>query len=69
MNKYAKQIKGLDGQIVEVDVYAVLKAFNVTCPARQHAVKKILCTGERGKGDYLQDMREAIEALERGLDL
>lgn len=26
-----------------VDVYAVIDAFNVTCPARAHAIKKLLC--------------------------
>jgi len=40
---------------VLVDVYDVLKAFNVTCPAMQHAIKKMLCSGDRGYKDAEQD--------------
>jgi len=47
----------------------VLVAFAVTCPARQHAVKKLLCSGLRGKGDELADLREAIDALHRAVEL
>lgn len=52
-----------------VDVYAVLEAFNVTCPARQHAIKKLLCSGLRGKGSTEQDLSEARDAITRGLEL
>ena len=55
-----------DGRI---DVYAVLLAFDVTCPARQHAIKKLLCSGLRGKGDVLQDLREAQDAITRSAQL
>ena len=51
------------------DVYSVLDAFDVTCPARQHAIKKLLCSGLRGKGDVLQDLREALEAVERAVQI
>ncbi len=53
----------------KVDVYAVLDAFNVTCPARQHAVKKLLCAGLRGKGDTKQDLREAADAIQRAIQM
>lgn len=52
-----------------IDVYAVLDAFNVTCPARQHAIKKLLCSGIRGKGDVLQDLREAGDAITRAIQM
>lgn len=52
-----------------VDVYAVIDAFAVACPARQHAVKKLLCSGIRGKGDTLQDLREAKDAIERSIQM
>jgi hypothetical protein len=52
-----------------VDVYSVLVTFNVTCPARQHAVKKLLCAGLRGKGDELQDLREARDAVDRAIQI
>lgn len=51
----------------KVDVYAVLDAFGVTCPARQHAIKKLLCAGLRGKGDEMQDLREAVDATTRAV--
>ena len=53
----------------KLDVYSVLAAFNVTCPARQHAIKKLLCSGIRGKGDVKQDLCEARDAVDRAIDL
>ena len=53
----------------KADVYAVLEAFAVTCPARQHAIKKLLCTGIRGKGDSSQDLREARDAVDRAIQM
>jgi hypothetical protein len=49
------------------DVYAVLLAFDVRCPARQHAIKKLLCSGLRDKGSVLQDLREARDAVDRAI--
>jgi len=67
MSKYNRKIVVDDyGQ---VDVYAVLEAFSVTCPARQHAIKKLLCAGIRGKGDAMQDLTEAALAVCRAIDL
>lgn len=53
----------------EVDVYAVLEAFGVTCPATQHALKKLLCAGLRGKGDRVKDLTEAVDALRRAIEM
>mgnify|MGYP001232478946 CR=1 FL=1 len=63
-NKYARIIYG-----VEVDVYDVLVAWNVTCPATQHAIKKLLMPGQRGSKDKLQDLEEAKQAIERAIEL
>jgi hypothetical protein len=69
-NKYHRMIHTVNGSPAGlVDVYSVLKAFNVTCPARQHAIKKLLCAGIRGKADERQDLEEARDAIERGLSL
>lgn len=66
-SKYLRNIPCLiNGQ---ADVYAILDAFNVTCPARQHAIKKLLCTGIRGKGDVLQDLCEAMDAVKRAIQM
>jgi len=67
-NKYHREIVGIEGSgKATVDVYSVLSAFNVTCPARQHAIKKLLCAGIRGKGDVTQDLTEARDALGRAI--
>jgi hypothetical protein len=63
-NKYARTIHE-----VEVDVYDVLVAWNVTCPATQHAIKKLLMPGQRGSKDKLQDLQEAEQAIERAIEL
>lgn len=51
------------------DVYAILIAFDVVCPARQHAIKKLLCSGIRGKGDVIQDLKEAKDAITRAIEI
>lgn len=66
-SKYLREIRCLvDGR---VDVYAILEAFAVTCPARQHAIKKLLCSGIRGKGDTAQDLNEARDAIDRAVQM
>lgn len=64
-NKYSREIK----PNVYVDVYDVLKAFNVTCPAMQHAIKKCLASGQRGVKDSVQDKNEAIASINRSIEL
>jgi hypothetical protein len=60
---YSRNIKG-----VSVDVYDVLAAFNITCPAQAHAAKKLLRNG-KGAKSRAQDLREAIVSLERALEM
>lgn len=69
--KYLRPIShGFAGrQTVDVDVYDVLVAFKVTCPARAHAIKKLLCAGQRGKGSVLDDLLGAAEAVAMAVDL
>lgn len=69
--KYLRRIyAAIEGsRCMEVDVYCVLKAFNVTCPARAHAVKKLLCPGGRGKGSEVDDLVGAIAAINRAVEL
>ncbi|QYW02027.1 hypothetical protein PQD74_gp024 [Stenotrophomonas phage Siara] len=59
---YKKDVSHLD----MLDVYRVLRLFNVTDPCIQHAVKKLLVAGGRGAGKgFLKDIQEAIDSLER----
>lgn len=49
-----------------IDVYRVLRLFNVADPCLQHAIKKLLVAGGRGGGkDIRQDIQEAIDTLVR----
>jgi len=64
-NKYQREIK----PGVNVDVYDVLVAFNVTCPAMAHAIKKCLAPGQRGVKSAKQDKEEAIASIERSIDM
>jgi hypothetical protein len=63
-NKYQVNCKG-----ISIDVYDVLKAFNVQNPAIQHAIKKLLKGGERGIKSKVQDYTEAIESINRAIEL
>jgi len=64
-SKYNREILGLDGRKALVDVYRVLVAFEIADPELQHALKKLLCLGIRGKGDYRQDLEEAVLSLNK----
>jgi len=73
-SKYLREIHGVysttgDKQSVQVDVYAVLEAFGVTCPARAHCIKKLLACGNRGKGNEMLDLIGAEAAVARAIDL
>jgi hypothetical protein len=57
------------GLSVTVDVYDVLRAFGVSCPALQHAVKKLLCAGLRGNKSAEQDIDEAANSCRRAIEL
>lgn len=58
---YFKDVSNL----LEIDVYRVLKLFDVTDPCIQHAVKKLLCAGGRGVKNVDKDVHEAIDSLLR----
>lgn len=63
-NKYNRQCKG-----VTIDVYDVLKAFEVTDPALQHLIKKVLCAGLRGHKNKEQDLIDILDSANRALEL
>lgn len=64
-NKYMREI----APGVWVDVYAVLKAWNVTNPALQHLIKKALQPGDRGHKTIVQDMQDIIDSAIRAKEL
>lgn len=64
MNKYQRHVPS-----TTIDIYDVLKAWGVTCPAIQHAIKTLLQPGERGHKDKLTDLREALASVERAIQM
>ena len=65
MSHYFKDVQTLK----HIDVYRVLVLFGVTDPCLQHAIKKLLCAGNRGVKDELKDVQEAIASLLRYLEM
>jgi hypothetical protein len=63
-SKYHREIKG-----AVIDVYDILNAYEVKCPAVAHAVKKLLMLGRRGYKDYSQDLSEAGFSIDRAKSL
>ena len=47
-----------------IDTYDVARAFNITDPAHNHALKKVLVTGGRNEKGTVQDIDEAIWSLQ-----
>lgn len=53
-----------------IDVYRTLELFGVTDQALGHAIKKLMCAGQRGAGkSFEQDVREAVDTLNRRLQM
>ena len=55
--------------IAEIDVYTVLKLFDVTDPCLQHIVKKALCAGKRGHKDMMEDLQNIVDTAIRAVEL
>lgn len=70
-NKYLRDIRSAVTGVgkLQIDVYSVLEAFKVTCPATSHAIKKLLCADIRGKGSKLDDLKGALAAVNRAIEL
>lgn len=63
VNKYSKQVIGLDGTKTTIDVYRLLDAFDVRSHELGHAIKKLLMPGLRHDKSAEQDLLEAIQAI------
>lgn len=62
---YFRDVSHLEG----LDIYRILALYEVTDPAIQHAVKKLLCAGSRGVKDRERDYREAVDSINRALEM
>lgn len=70
LRKHSHYFKDVS-HLTQIDVYRVCERFQIQDPsgAIQHAIKKILLPGQRGGKDREKDIREAIDSLERYLDM
>ncbi len=62
---YTRDVKHLD----KIDIYRILDLYGVESPALQHAIKKLLCSGQRGYKNEYQDVVEAAKSIDRWLDM
>lgn len=64
---YFKDVSSLD----VIDVYRVCDLFGVddSSGATQHAIKKLLCAGQRGAKGRAKDYQEAIDTLTRRVEM
>ena len=53
----------------KLDIYRILKLYEVSDPCLQHAIKKLLCAGKRGIKNQTQDINEAMQSLKRFLEM
>jgi hypothetical protein len=67
--EFPHYFKELPAGTTHVDIYMVLALFDVTDQAIGHAVKKLMCPGQRGDKSKMQDLEEAVKTLKRGLDV
>lgn len=52
-----------------IDIYRILDLYRVYDPAIGHAVKKLLCAGQRGVKDARQDLIEAMSSIDRAISM
>lgn len=53
----------------EIDIYRMIQLLQITDPAMQHAFKKVAMAGKRGAKNAEQDAREAIDSVNRFLQM
>lgn len=66
---YPHYFKKIPEGVSHIDIYAVLRLWEVTDPALQHAVKKLLCSGNRGAKNRETDLREARDSIDRAIEM
>lgn len=70
MKKHSHYHKDVSG-LATIDVYRVCDLFGVQDPsgATQHAIKKLLLPGQRGGKSMRQDLQEAVDSLNRRIQM
>lgn len=62
---YDRDISHLD----KLDFYRLADLYSVKGHQQFQAMKKVILAGQRGNKDFEQDIKEAIQALERLLEM
>lgn len=59
------------GHLLTMDVYRLCERFEINDPsgATQHAIKKLVCAGQRGSKGLLQDLQEAVDTINRRIEM
>lgn len=65
--EYPHYYKRVPQGVTHLDVYAVLRMWEVSDPAVAHALKKLLCAGTRGSKARAQDLKEAVVSINRAI--
>lgn len=69
MPRHSHYFKSVE-HLSKLDVYRVLSLYGVVDPCVQHAIKKLLVTGNRAGGKTAaQDVQDAIDSLRRWQDM
>ena len=57
--------------MLTMDVYRLCERFEINDPsgATQHAIKKLVCAGQRGSKGLLQDLQEAVDTINRRIEM
>lgn len=66
-NKFGHYYRDVE-HLKKIDIYRFCDLFDVTGPL-EHALKKIVCAGERGAKDYYKDLNEAIDSINRAIEM
>ena len=56
-------------ELSAIDVYRLIRLFNVTDPCAQHILKKCLVQGDRGHKDSKRDMQDIRDTANRWLEM
>jgi hypothetical protein len=67
--QYPHYYKELPENVTHVDVHRVVDLFGVRRSAVGHAIKKLLCSGQRGVKDEVQDLHEARQLIARTIEM
>ena len=57
------------GKFDKLDLYRIAEQLGIENHAQFHAWKKITCAGKRGSKSTIQDIQEAIDSLQRWIEM